>query len=258
MPYFRPRKLRSFKIGQFLAEPKPENPHFLCTYVNAGDSFHIHKHNFNLLLNKELKENVQTASDLAIHLAHNRPKEKVLLINTYAGYHMMTESLSLSLKRIKVPHDSPRQSQDSDMPLNDTSDGESILPNLDLLDIPMGCWSQEQLEDYVLKGTTVVILNSFEFAALTGYEREQIAQNAITLFKDYPVTFIIFSHEVRRDLQAGFGSRGALGLIAAIAAGVYKLGIYTYYEREAILKFYPGTDDDNIENPYENEDSENE
>jgi len=258
MPYFRPRKLRSFKIGEFLSEPKPENPHFLCTYVNGGDSFHVHKHNFNLLLHKELKENVQIASDLAVHLAHKRPREKVLLINTYAGYHLMTECLSLSLKRVNVPHDDPRKAQDENQPIEDMLEGEAILPNLDLLDVPMGCWSHEQLEDYVTSGTTIVILNSFEFAGLTGYEREHIARNAITLFKDHPVTFILFSHEVRRDLRAGFGARGALGSIAAIAAGVYKLGVYTYYERDAQLKFYPGTDDDNIENPYENEDPENE
>ena len=69
----------------------------------------------------------------------------------------------------------------------------------------------------------VVILNSFEFASMNRGQREKMVMQLIELRDTLGLTFLIFSHEMKRDLAAGLPGRGPLGIISAQAGSVQRL-----------------------------------
>ena len=103
-----------------------------------------------------------------------------------------------------------------------------ILPNLHVFDVPIGQWSTNavgiQIRDYGKKGNKlVVIINSFEFAPISRSRKEMMARELLELRDSLGLTVVIFSHEMKRDLEAGVPGRGAIGIIAAHAESVWRL-----------------------------------
>ena len=103
-----------------------------------------------------------------------------------------------------------------------------ILPNLHVFDVPIGQWSTSavggQIREYGKKGNKpVVIINSFEFAPVNRSRKEMMARELLELRDRLGLTVVIFSHEMKRDLEAGISGRGAIGIIAAHAESVCRL-----------------------------------
>ena len=103
-----------------------------------------------------------------------------------------------------------------------------ILPILHVFDVPIGQWSTSavggQIREYGKKGNkSVVIINSFEFAPINRSRKEMMARELLELRDSLGLTVVIFSHEMKRDLEAGVPGRGAIGIIAAHAESVWRL-----------------------------------
>jgi hypothetical protein len=106
--------------------------------------------------------------------------------------------------------------------------GPSVLPNLFIYDVPLGTWDTSRLRrDIEDRGTKehhpVVILNSFEFASISRGQREKMVMQLIELRDTLGLTFLIFSHEMKRDLAAGLPGRGPLGVISAQSGSVQRM-----------------------------------
>jgi hypothetical protein len=106
--------------------------------------------------------------------------------------------------------------------------GPSLLPNLFIYDVPLGTWDTTRLRrDIEDRGAEdnhpVVILNSFEFASISRGQREKMVMQLLELRDTLGLTFLIFSHEMKRDLAAGLPGRGPLGIISANAGSVQRL-----------------------------------
>jgi len=125
----------------------------------------------------------------------------------------------------------------------------SMHPNFFIHDVPLGTWNTAMLRrDIERRGrgtknsapvteTTpqppplgsgggvgaVVVLNSFEFASMNRGQKDRMVMQLIELRDQLGLTFVVFSHEMKRDLGAGIPGRGPLGALAAKAGAVVRL-----------------------------------
>ncbi|MFI5201304.1 MAG: hypothetical protein ACHQNE_02840 [Candidatus Kapaibacterium sp.] len=113
---------------------------------------------------------------------------------------------------------------------NDEEFGQepSVLGNLFIHDVPFGTWDTSRLErDIEDRGRadchTIVVLNSFEFASMGREQKSKMAKELLELRSKLGLSFLIFSHDLKRDLAAGLPCRGALGIISANAGSVQRL-----------------------------------
>ena len=98
------------------------------------------------------------------------------------------------------------------------------LPNIRLLDVPIGEWSTERVRQEIMEhGIEIIVWDSFEFSAINRYRREIVAREMLKLREEYNLTVVVFSHEMKRDVQAGIPARGAIGMISAYADSVWRL-----------------------------------
>ncbi len=126
-----------------------------------------------------------------------------------------------------------------------------LLPNFFIHDVPLGTWNTAVLaEDIENRGRqrkdsatdlttpqpppiplrsigggvgSVVVMNSFEFASMNRGQRERCVMQLAELRDKLGLTFVIFSHEMKRDLSARIPGRGPLGVVAAKAGSVQRL-----------------------------------
>lgn len=126
--------------------------------------------------------------------------------------------------------DDDEEEEDEEEEDNDEEYGQepSVLSNLFIHDVPFGTWDTSRLErDITDRGRTdchtIVVLNSFEFASMGREEKSRMAKELLKLRSKLGLSFLIFSHDLKRDLAAGLPCRGALGIIAANAGSVQRL-----------------------------------
>ncbi|MDP4199913.1 MAG: hypothetical protein Q8902_10130, partial [Bacteroidota bacterium] len=125
---------------------------------------------------------------------------------------------------------------------------QPVLPNLHLFDVPLGQWDAEKLSSAIntpqralrceethhpvlspqgeretVEENPVVIINSFEYAPLNRNGKWRMAREILELQESLSLTVILFSHEMRSDLESGLPGRGSLGLISGQAASVVRL-----------------------------------
>lgn len=106
--------------------------------------------------------------------------------------------------------------------------GPSMLPNFFIHDVPLGTWNTAVLRRDIerrgrLEKQPVVVLNSFEFASMNRGQKDRCVMQLIELRDQLGLTFVVFSHEMKRDLGAGIPGRGPLGVLAAKAGVVLRL-----------------------------------
>ncbi len=106
--------------------------------------------------------------------------------------------------------------------------GPSVLPNLFIHDVPIGTWNTLALGgDIRARGRkenhAVVVLNSFEFAPVSRAQKEKMVTELITLREQFGLTFIVFSHKMNWDIEAGLPGRGPLGVLASKSGVVIRL-----------------------------------
>ncbi len=119
-----------------------------------------------------------------------------------------------------------------------------VLPNLHLFDVPLGQWDAEKLagainaphpltpspcwergknEEKRERGNPVLIINSFEYAPLNRNGKWRMARDILELQQAMSLTVVVFSHEMRLDLEAGLPGRGSVGLLSGQAGTVARL-----------------------------------
>ena len=106
--------------------------------------------------------------------------------------------------------------------------GDGVLPNLFIHDVPIGTWNTLALGgDIRARGRTekhpVVILNSLEFAPISRSQKEKMVIEMIELREQLGLTFIVFSHKLNWDIEAGLPGRGPLGILASKSGVVVRL-----------------------------------
>jgi len=205
----------------------------LCTYANDTDKIEAVSNTFTIVMNRNIRRSVEIASMMAIHLAKKFPEQKVLLVNTYAGTELMQRSLVAGLAesggKVAPEHAHMLPHAYKDCVAQDEPPTQ-FPANLRIMDSPTGmldAWRIEEelnLMGCIDEGSGIVLLNSFEFAAW-GFDRDkkQFAEQLVELRKRRSLTMVIFSHEIRADVQNYTPAHGAIGVISAFAGSVWYL-----------------------------------
>src|SRR6266540_2256199 len=116
-------------------------------------------------------------------------------------------------------------------------DAHEAQTNLTIYGVPMGTWIANHFVreltgsiDWAVVNNPkmavkppVIIVNAFEFAAMSGGEKWKIARELMTLCEKYQCAVVVFSQEMRSDLERGKGGRGAMGLLCAMAERVLRI-----------------------------------
>ncbi len=190
----------------------PEAPNtLLLTRMFDYTKVEIYSECFNIVLSRDVRRNTQLAAEVAIDIAADDPRMDVIYINTFAGLNLLKQSFAKAMENSGV--------EEMD---------EDALPNLSILDFPLGEWSTKVIAENIEShgretAPTVLVMNAFEFSALTRGTRARVARELLKLRDEYALTILIFSQEMRRDLAPGLAGRGAVGMIAPRALTVSRL-----------------------------------
>ena len=221
------REVRSIdlsKVFESLPEPKRE---LLCTYLDGDDCVEVRSNTFTLVLNRDIRKSVEIASGMALWTARKYPERHVLLVNTYAGADLLQRSLAVGMWKMGIilppslRRYIPFGGENSDF---DDGVAPAYPNNLQLLDCPTSTFSIFRLEaELQERESDIVILDSFEFSALSLEGRRQLANGLLELRERRSLTVVIFSHEMKTDLAAFTPGRGAMGILSAHAGSVWRI-----------------------------------
>jgi hypothetical protein len=183
--------------SQFLsAEPISAATEKCYSLLKGEDLMQVHSNAFNLVLGRDLRRNVIYASTMAVEMAAEG--KKVLYLNTYASEQL----LRLSFSGVK-----------------------NVEADAALESIATGSWNRKLLDDVILEQKSeVLILNSFEFTGFNRYQRDKVSRDLIELQRLHSLTVILFSHEMKPEIEARCAVRGSLAMISALAESVSKIG----------------------------------
>jgi hypothetical protein len=217
----------SFSIENLFSLPDEPGPVQVYHYEDIGDdvSIPVHSGAFTIVLSRDVRRNVEVAADLAFRMAHARPAEDVWYINTYASTSLLKELFQKVIAQARI--DEPKR-------YAATPDAGLVLPNLRILNVPVGQWDVLALEANIVErarpdAKQVVIINSFEYAPLTKDRKIRMAIDLLKLCDRMSLAFVLFSHEMKYDLQPGLPGRGALGILAPRAETISRMApLYGY------------------------------
>jgi hypothetical protein len=254
--YYSTRNKRRLTFESLMAMPSEPESKAFYTYQHDDDRVEVLNDTFTLVLSRDIRKNTRIAAEIAFSIAKDHNELDVFYVNTYAGVALMKEAFTEALKKSGLPHLPPpasgmgtdakaEEAEEADAQEEEEDDegdygwddddedeepdhGPSVLQNLFIYDVPLGTWDTARLRrDIEDRGTKehhpVVILNSFEFASISRGQREKMVMQLIELRDTLGLTFLIFSHEMKRDLAAGLPGRGPLGIISAQAGSVQRM-----------------------------------
>lgn len=179
--------------------------------LRGEDLMQVHSNAISLVLGRDLRRNVLYASTMALELAASG--KKVFYLNTYASEHLLRFAFSAAATVAEVAG------------ATEPADGADPGSRIWLESLATGQWNAATLREAITgQGCEVLIVNSFEFAELSRYRRERVARDLIDLQRALSLTVIVFSHEIKLDLEAHCAGRGAIGTLAAVAESVSKVG----------------------------------
>lgn len=220
------RATEPLRIGQILkAAETREEPEKLITYLDGTHRFDAYAGEITLVVCRELKRAVETASAIALRLAMKFPERRVLLFNTYASADQLTSGFvrALHLLDLKVPNTFRKYLPSaSDRDFDDTVDLPSP-PNLLVMDCPTSTLTPETLAQHVHRSSAdIVLLNSLEYAAFSDRRRKELAEGVLDLRYRKSVSFFVFTHGVRMMVPY-VGGRGAVGVLSAFSRSIWHL-----------------------------------
>ncbi len=229
-------------------------------YSDGDDQIEVLNDTINLVLSRDIRKNVNIGANIAFNIARENPDLDVWYVNTYAGIAMMKEAFAKALEGSGMPVPEPVIEAEASAPealepdededdlegededdwededeysweMEDWSEGEEntgSLPNLYIHDVPIGTWDTNMLGDDIcgrgrLENHPVVVLNSFEFAPLGRSQKDKLVIELVKLREKYGLTFIVFSHKLNWDIEAGLPGRGSLGVLASKSGAVIRL-----------------------------------
>jgi hypothetical protein len=160
------------------------------------ESFSIASDSFTLIMGRSVRENVDLCSKLAIDLA--RTGKNVVLFNTFATKERLLKSLE---------------------------SGRSEELPLQVEDVPIGDWDTGRIEGFInFYGVQAIFINSFEYGALTQWQKSQMATSLLKLQRRTGLTIVLFMHRIEHTMRAGDVGRGPLGSLTPFAVQVVQVG----------------------------------
>lgn len=166
--------------------------------LKGEDLVQVHSHSLSLIIGRDLRRNVLYACTIATKLAAEG--KRVLYLNSYAR----PDTLKNCFQAGGVPTD--------DMWLG-------------IADIPTGEYRHKEVAKMVEENAIdVVILNSLEFAGMSREIRQRVCRELVKLQQSFNMTLVVFSSDIKRDIEPGCATTGALGILAPIAEAISKIG----------------------------------
>jgi hypothetical protein len=200
--------LPSQPLTDFLSLPGRPQPMKYYSLLRGEDLMQVHRHGVNLVVGRDLRRNVSYSAVIAQELADKG--DRVMYLNTYAG-----EALLRVAFGGEQPPPDPR--------LEKAGEVDTPTRDIQIAHVPVGQWNIKKILP-LLDDRDVLIINSFEFAALTRALKDRIAVDLVSLKEKSNITLIVFSHSMQRDLEARQIGRGAIGVLAAAADSVSRVG----------------------------------
>jgi len=238
----------SLSIENLFSIPDRPGPKELYSYVAPDFTIPVQSESFTIVLSRDVRKNTWLAAELAFRIAREKPAQDVWYINTYASVGLLKESFAklFATAGIEPPTPVPIEEEDYLAEPYQRKDSEEtanlVLPNLRIVHVPIGQWDTDELSmDIERRGRKdakqVVIINSFEYAPLTRGRKEKMAIELLQLSSELELSIVIFSHEMKRDLEAGMPGKGPIGMLATRAEKISRLP--DYYENEyGLVKRY--------------------
>lgn len=228
--------MQALDIADFLsAEPGTPKVEKYYSLLRGEDLMQVHRHGVNLVLGRDLRRNISYSAVMALELAAKG--DRVFYLNTYAGEGLLRDAFSVGgepppdpLPSTPEPPPNPLPSTGSGQALK--KEGESLLDvgqdarptrDIKIASVATGQWNGRRLLTLVAD-RDVLILNSFEFASLTRAIKNRIVVDLLHLQEKTNITLVIFSHSLQRELAARCAGRGPIGVLAAAAASVNRVG----------------------------------
>ncbi|MDP4199043.1 MAG: hypothetical protein Q8902_05675 [Bacteroidota bacterium] len=224
----KPRTLDMAEVFRGAPEPDCE---VLCKMQGLSEMLEARSESFTIVMNRDIRGSVEMASEMAVHIAQKFQNKQVLLVNTYASTALMRRTLAHAMltRGILLPPNYKDYFEPSYFARGVPAGFVEGVPdpnpqNLRVLDCPVStCAPWRIKEDVALHHSDVIIINSFEFAALTVSQRQHLAEGLLDLYARTRCTIVIFSQEMRSDIAPYRKGRGPLGVISAHAASVWKI-----------------------------------
>jgi len=136
----------------------------------------------------------------------NSEEPRVLYVNTYASDPTIRQEINWLLDRNYV-------ALRATMPLG-------------FVHCPIGTWPEqlEKIRQLIMYNSfSVLVLNSFEFTTLTQRQKQALTLELIKLKEEFGVTVIVFTQDVRKNMEAGMYGRGPIGMLQTLAQSVVKI-----------------------------------
>ncbi len=225
MEVIKLRAVRGLGMEQIFSEPSEKKREVLFTIRGMGEVVPALSESFTLVLNRDIQSSVEMASELAVYLAKKYPEQNVMLINTYAGMNLMQKTMALGMYHSELQM--PPAFRRFFTRMDDSWFSETASPgmrNVHVLDCPISTCTPWRLEaELMIVPAQILILNSFEFAALSRWHRSVLAEGLLSLQQKYGLSVVIFSQEMRMDVRPMSRARGPIGMLSAITPAVWKV-----------------------------------
>jgi hypothetical protein len=225
MEVMKLRAVRGIGMEQIFSEPPEKKREVLFTIRGMGEVIPALSESFTLVLNRDIQSCVEMASELAVYIAKKYPEQNVMLINTYAGMDLMQKTMALGMyhSQLQMPPAFKRFFTRMD----DSWFSETASPgmrNVHVLDCPISTCTPWRLEaELGIVPAQILILNSFEFGALSHWHRSVLAEGLLALQQKFGLSVVIFSQEMRSDVRPMSRARGPIGMLSAISPAVWKV-----------------------------------
>jgi hypothetical protein len=227
--------VRGYEVSEVFAAAPEADREVLCTYLDDvhGDKIEAVSNTFTIVMNRDITKSIEISSHMSVFLARKFPGRNVMLVNTYAGTALLQRTLAFGIAACggKVPAEHGELlPHDYKKLVAQNGEASDAPKNLRILDCPSGLLDASRIDDELnLMGcaddeSAIVILNSFEFSAW-GFDRSRkaFAEGLVELQVRRALTMVIFSHEIRADVQVHTPAHGAIGVISAFAGSVWYL-----------------------------------
>lgn len=183
-------------INQYSAPADSEQDLWEYETQIGRENFLIASDAFTLVMGRSVRDNVDLCSQLAIEIA--RTGRTALLLNTFATRDRLVMSL-------------------------ESARGEDLPLLID--DVAIGDWDSRAVEELVKAGgVQALFINSFEFAALSQWQKGQMANALLKMQRRTGLAIVLFTHRIEHTMAAGDVARGPLGIMTPFAIQVVHLG----------------------------------
>jgi hypothetical protein len=194
----------------------------------------------NIVSSRDVRRNVRKSLEIALGIAagsDNIPGKRVLYVNSYAGIAALREGIQAEMAKRRG---AAAGDQHADQSIDCHADQNDFKSRFRILDCKMGMWlpctsaidealySKKRVnyhtdEVVITQQCDVLVLNSYEFAALCWRDKLDIANRLMQWLDKLSLTVIVFTQEVQAIMEAGIPVRGPLGLLTCAAVSVAKL-----------------------------------